>query len=220
MKKEVVIFDIDNTILSGYSQRHFVDFLFKNKKASFIYYFIISFWFFLYKIRITDDPRRAMEYGFSFIKNKSTNQIRELFNMFFKTVLIHKIYADALSLIKNHQSQGREIILISNAPDLIVKEIADYLNVREFICTKLEQINGVYTGKIDGVIMYGKEKLKAITLLLESESTSVDNAWFYSDHESDMYLLSKVKYPIVVNPTQKLKKIANKMHWKVLNFNL
>jgi HAD superfamily hydrolase (TIGR01490 family) len=220
MNKKLVIFDVDNTLLKGYTQRLFIKFLYEKGEVSSVYYVLLSLWFVLYKIGAIRNPKHAMEYGFSFIKNKKDADVEDILNSFLTSVLVPRIYPGVVEIIKKHREEEGIIILVSNSPDIIIGKIAGYLHVESFISTKLEKVNDVYTGKINGVIMYGEEKLNAINLFLKSRSLSLENSWFYSDHESDVFLLNKVSHPIIVNPTKRLMIIAMKNNWPVLNFKL
>lgn len=216
--KEVVIFDVDNTILKGFSQGLFVDYLYKTGKVSFVYRFTLILWFILYKLRLVKDPKPAMEYGLAFIKGKTEIEIENIVNEFFYKNLLPKIYPEALVIIEKHQSLGRELMLISNAPDIIIDKLSKYLKINRYLSTKLEIRHGVYTGNIIGDIMYGKQKLDSVRFYISGEGMSLDNSWGYADHESDSFILSAVTHPFAVNPSRNLRKIAIKNNWKILKF--
>ena len=49
------------------------------------------------------------------------------------------------------------------------------------------------------------------------EWKSFKNSYFYSDSINDLPLLELVNKPIAVNPDQKLKSIAKKRNWHILD---
>jgi HAD superfamily hydrolase (TIGR01490 family) len=218
--KEIVVFDVDNTIIQGFSQEYFVNFLRKRGEISFYQYFSLILKVIFYKWGLLKDPKGAMKQGLFFIKGKSTLDAQKIVNEFFNNILIKKIYPEALKIIKKHQNSDRIVILISNAPDVIVECLAKYLNLTIYISTKLEEKEGIYTGEIIGEIMYGKQKLNALNSYISSQGLSLENSWGYGDHESDASLLSEVSHPFAVNPSKGLKKIALKNKWPILNFKL
>jgi len=220
MIKDLVIFDVDNTIINGQSQQLFLNFLHEKKYVSLFYYVRITIWFILYKLGIVKNPKVTMEYAFYFIKDKTVEDIEVLTDSFFNSVLKNKIYPDVLKIIKKHQEQDQEIILISNAADVIIKKLADYLHIKNFLSTKLEVTNNRYTGNIIGDIMYGSNKCKALKNYVQSKNLVFENSWSYADHDSDIPLFLETSHPCVVNPSKKLKKIAVIKKWPVLNFKL
>lgn len=216
--KEIAIFDIDDTIINGQSQKLFLDFLFKNNYISASYFLHLSLWFIFYKVGLIKDPKSAMEYAFSFVKNKTEPDVAGMVDKFFNSVLVYKIYPEAKKIIKDHKDNGRLVLLISNAVDVLVKKISSYLGADDFISTKLEVINGVYTGNINGNIIYGEIKKESVESYIKFKDITLENSWAYSDHMSDVFLLSIVKNPCVVNPSKKLRKYANRKGWPIINF--
>jgi len=218
--KELVIFDVDNTIVKGQSQELFLNFLYKNGYIPIFYYLRIMVWFIFYKLGLVKNPLSIMKYAFVFVKNKEVTEIDIIAEKFFENVLKKRIYPESIDIIKEHQKNGREVILVSNAADILVEKIAKYLNVSEFLSTKLEIIGRRYTGNITGDIMYGGNKLKALNKYLESDNFYPDSLWSYADHSSDIPLLSQTAHPHAVNPTKKLKENAITKNWPILNFRL
>jgi HAD superfamily hydrolase (TIGR01490 family) len=139
---------------------------------------------------------------------------------FFQQILVHKFYPEAIKLIKDHQSNGRLVILVSNSPEVVVKKIATHLGIEQYLSTRLELINQLYTGKILGEIMYGKQKVISVNSYIQSRNLSLESSWGYGDHDSDIPVLQEVSHPFAVNPTSSLKKIALKNKWPILTFKL
>lgn len=215
---EVVIFDVDDTIIKGQSQKLFLGFLFKNKYISIFYFLRLSLWFVFYKMGLIKNPKSAMQYAFSFTKNKTENEIADIVDKFFNSVLVYKIYPEAIKIIKEHKDSGRSVLLVSNAVDVLIKKISSYLEADDFISTKLEIVDGVYTGNINGNIMYGEIKKKSVEDYIKLKGITLDKSWAYGDHVSDIFLLSIVKNPHAVNPSKELRRYANDKGWPIINF--
>jgi len=128
------------------------------------------------------------------------------------------IFLDVLKLINIHKAQDRKILIISNAIEYIPKKIGEFLNTDYYMGTKLEIENNKFTGKIDGDIIYGKNKVFAIKKFIKENNLSLKNSWGYSDHHSDLPFLEIVDFPIVVNPNKKLLKKAQEQKWPILKF--
>jgi HAD superfamily hydrolase (TIGR01490 family) len=218
--KDLVIFDIDNTIIKGQSQALLLKFLFSRNYIPLVYYVRLMMWFMVYKLGFVDNPLKIMKRAFEFLKGKNRKDVEEIIEIFFQTVLRNKFYPEALEIIRMHQKEGREVILVSNAVDVLVERIAKFLNLSKYLCTRLEVVNGVYTGNIDGGIMYSENKLEAVKKYISSYDFSLDRSWGYGDHESDSHLLLNVKYPYAVNPSSGLAKIASVNNWEILHFKL
>lgn len=216
--KELVFFDIDNTLLDGYSQQILLSYLFHKKIIKKIPYFKINLWFILYKIGLIEDPKRTMEYAYKFLSNWKTSDFEAVIDDFFKDKLKARFFKEAIEVIKIHKKEGRELVLISNIVDILAKKIAEYLGINNYLSTRLEIIGGKFTGKIIGDIVYGKEKEKVINDFTKKNNLTLDSSWGYGDHLSDLPFLNLVKKPNAVNPSTALMKIAESKNWPILIF--
>lgn len=215
---ELVIFDLDNTLIKKQSQGLLLTYTLKKGTIGLFFYFTIMIWFIFYKLGLVKNPRKIMEYSFSFLKGKNVIDFREDIDDFFRERLKPIIFVDVLRLINTHKAKGRKILIISNAIEYIPKKISEFLNIDYYIGTKLEIKNNKFTGMIDGDIIYGKNKVFAIKEFVKENNLFLKNSWGYSDHHSDIPFLKTVDFPIVVNPTKKLLKEAQKRKWPILKF--
>jgi len=216
----IVILDVDDTLIKGQSQQLFIEYLLRKGLISYLSYIRIMAWFILYKLGFVSDPKKIAEYSFRLFKGKSKENIEKISEDFFQEVLSKKFYPEALKIIKEHKNNGRRIILLSNAIEIIIKKISDRLDIPDYVCTKLEMTGEIYTGKISGEITYGQNKVRKIKNYLSEKNIQLEQAesWGYGDHSSDIFVLELVKYPFAVNPDKKLKKTANKRNWRILEF--
>jgi len=217
LMKELVIFDVDETIVRGQSQELFLRYLLKNKQIGYFFYLKLLIWFVLYKIGIIKDPKKPMVYAYSFLKGKSVAEITWLAHDFFEGALKNAIYPEAIDIIREHESMGRMVILVSNSIEEIVKEMADYLHVDSYLTTTLETKEGYYTGVIRSMV-YGNYKTEVVNKFIKENDLNLETAWAYGDHISDQPLLSIVANPVVVNPSPALLEIAQKKHWPIMKF--
>lgn len=216
----MVILDLDGVIIKGQSQRLLLSYLFKKRLIGLFYYLKIYFWFILYKLRLVKNPKKVMEYAFGFLKNKATEEIDKIANDFFDNVLKKFIYKEIVDIINKHKEEERVLLLVSNAIDIIVKKVSQFLNIENYISTHLEVSNNKYTGKIIGDIVYGKNKVNYIKNFIEKNRMSLNNSWAYGDHISDIEFLEISTHPNVINPDKLLLVEAQKRNWPILKFNL
>lgn len=216
--EKLAIFDIDNTLVDGQSQQAFLEYIFKKRIIKPLPFFKIYLWFILYKIGIVKNPKKIMNYAFSFLKGWPIEKLSKIIESFFEEKLEKKFFKEGLELVKKHKSRGDKIILLSNAFDFLVARIARFLNADGYIGTKLEIENGTFTGKISGDIVYGGKKIDYIENFSRENNFSAADSWAYADHTSDLPFLKIVKYPVTVNPDRNLLKEAKKRKWPVLIF--
>lgn len=145
--KEVVIFDIDNTLISGYTQNILLKYLFRKGLIKLLPYLKICFWFFLYKIKIIKNPKNIMDYAYGFLKDKAIKDFDGIVNQFFEEELKYFVFEQGIVLINQHISENRELLLVSSAIKPIVQKCAQYFNIKNYISTELEINDGIILPK-------------------------------------------------------------------------
>jgi HAD superfamily hydrolase (TIGR01490 family) len=123
--------------------------------------------------------------------------------------------------IEWHQRQGHRVVILSASIEEIVKPVADYLGLGpDFLCTHLTVENGHYTGALAGPLCYGPGKVYWARQWANQNELAfpLSDSYFYTDSSSDLPLLEQVTYPIPVNPSRKLAKIARSRGWAVERF--
>lgn len=217
-EKQLVIFDVDNTLLRGQSQRAFASYLFSVGIVGLSEYISMLAWFVFYRLGLISKPDNAMKKFYSLLKGWNIAEVNKIVNIFFESSLKQKFFEESLKILNDHKQHGRRILLISNIPDIIMEKVAYYVGVNDFICTKLERAGNTFTGNIDGEIFYGRRRTFEVREFITQNNLTLEKTWVYADHMSDLPLLTIAKRPTVVNPNRKLANIAEKMGWPVMQF--
>lgn len=216
-KQIVVLFDVDNTLIDGQSQRIFAQYLYKNKMINLILYLKILILFVGYKLGIIN-PIRAGKVFLKYFAGYKKEFVEKLFKDFFEKEIKSRFYPQSINLIEEHKRKGDKVILVSTAIAEIVSPIKEYLNLGYIISTKLECEDGIYTGKIEDSLMYGEKKLEAIKKFLQENKLTFEGSFYYTDHSSDLEILDSVDNPVVINPDRFLKRVALQRKWRIYTF--
>ena len=128
------------------------------------------------------------------------------------------VYDEALDLIREHQSAGRRVYIISASPEEIVAPLALYLGVDEAIASRAKlDDEGRYTGEVE-FYSYGPFKAEAILDAARLHDIDLAASYAYSDSATDLPMLEIVGHPVVVNPDRELARIARAREWEVRQF--
>ncbi|MCF7865091.1 MAG: HAD-IB family hydrolase [Candidatus Pacebacteria bacterium] len=210
MKNNIFVIDIDGTLIKGQSQRYFIAFLKEKSIVSFLAYIRIMTWFILYKFHLAKNSNKILSFALEGFKGKSVASVNLTTDEFI-TQVVHPLYfKNSKTLISMLQSLGYQIILLSSAVEIIVQAIAKDLNVSDYICTKVKTENGLYTGEVEGVQVYGEQKRVYLEQYLSTKSLKLDQVTVIADHISDIPLLKSAKYALVANPDTKMYTWAQK----------
>jgi len=218
MSRELVILDLDGVVVKGQSQQTLLKYLKKEKIINFPSFVKIYVWFILYKLGFAKDPKEIMVYAFRFLKDRTIEEVEAIMDDFFIKSLKKTIFSGAVQMINDHLQSGREIIVVSNAAEFIVKKICSFLEVGNFLGTQIELNGNRYTGRMAAGANYGEGKMKRLLDFIEHGNFDMSKSLAYSDHISDLPMLNLAAQPVAVNPDKALKRLAKTKHWPILIF--
>ncbi len=127
------------------------------------------------------------------------------------------VYAEAVGLIEEHHLAGRDVIIVSTSGSEVVAPIGEMLGADRVIATRMEVLDGRYTGEID-YYAYGETKAEAIRELADDGGYDLARCYAYSDSVTDVPMLRVVGHPHAVNPDKELRRVATGEGWPVLLF--
>jgi len=218
MKRNLAIFDLDNTILNGDSDYSWINFLIDMEYVDKDEYERKNQYFYDKYYEGTLDYDEWAEFALSTIKGKKPNDLKGLITKFMSSVIEPMINVYALRLLHNHHHNNDVMLLASATNSVIVNPIAMRLGFENIVATDVEIVDGVYSGKMKGIAALGEGKLhKVREWMLDNNFNNFNNVTFYSDSINDFPLLAEVSKPIAVNPDNKLRKECERRAWKIID---
>lgn len=124
---------------------------------------------------------------------------------------------DTVALAQRHLARGHEVWLITATPEGFATIMAERLGLTGAIGSRIESIDGVFTGRLLGPIMHGAHKADAAAALAAEKGVQLSDCWAYSDSRNDIPLLELVGNRTVVNPDAALARYARARGWPVLH---
>jgi HAD superfamily hydrolase (TIGR01490 family) len=144
-------------------------------------------------------------------------QVRSIVQDTYDDIIEPVVFAEARELIADHQAQGRDVIIISSSGHEIVDIIGQRLGVDRSVGTKVDEVDGKYTGEIT-FFAYAQGKATAVHELAEEFGYDLASCFAYSDSHTDIPLLEAVGYPHAVNADSRLEQVARERGWPMLEF--
>ena len=139
---------------------------------------------------------------------------------FMHEVITPAIRPQALSLIRQHQAAGDEVLIVTATNEFVTAPIARALGVAQLLAVRLARdANGWYTGEIDGIPTMREGKVRRMEQWLDERGLTwagVEST-FYSDSMNDVPLLDKVDHPVATNPDPRLRALAQQRGWRILD---
>ena len=214
---ELLIFDLDNTLLAGDSDRNWGIFLAEQKVVGSSYldesekfynnYYdgsldIDGFLSFCLRPLIENDMNYLLELRKQFIEDKIKPIITE----------------PGREIINQAIEDGKTVIIATATNDFVTRPIADLFNVSTLIATEFEVVNEKFTGKVLNTPCFREGKVSKVKKWVDDNNFDLSKASFYSDSFNDLPLLEKVKNPVIVDGDDKLLEIGKNRNWDCISF--
>ncbi len=216
-KVRLAVFDLDGTIIEGQSPAIMVFNLFKKGIIPIGRAIITGFWGLGYKAGLDLDSVSVRERIFKTFAGKNVDEVDAYIEKVCREKISKHIRPKAIKAIMQHNRAGDVVVLVSASFDPISRHFADLLGIDHQVSTRMQIVNDVYTGKIEGAPVEGEEKL--LRLKQYANETFGEGTWeigsSYADHDSDIYILAVAENPVAVNPKHKLAYAARKMGWEI-----
>ena len=214
----LALFDLDHTLLSGDSDRLWCDFLCRlglldaghaerNRQIAAAY------------TAGSVTPADFCNFYAATLAGQSESWWQPLRERFLREVIRPRIPADARALLQQHRDAGHTLVLTTATNRAVSTLTAADLGVDHHIATELELLDGVFTGRTQGVLNMRTGKVERLRDWLRQQrldESLLKQAVFYSDSINDLPLLSVVRQPVVVDPDPRLESTALRKGWKVL----
>ncbi len=212
-RPKAAFFDIDHTVISGSSGRHFLTAAFRKKIIPFGMICSIPFYYFQYRFLHPSWENWTKKFpGFADIDENTVRTISlESFEKYKKS-----IFPEIEAVISAHKKEGCPVIFATSSVDIFVEPFMAYFKADDLIASSLEFINGKTTGGFKGEPAFGKEKLKRVQQRVTEMGLTLEDCAFYSDSIHDRPLLEHAGFPFAVNPDRRLRKLAKEKNWPVI----
>jgi len=206
----IAIFDLDYTLTKRGTWGRFV---WESVRDKPIYWFplFLSTLSFQLRYKLGKIPRGAVKktmMRWSLMKSKRP-KLEALANEFADKEVSFRLRPGGIAALEYHKKQGHEILIASAAVDLVVRPIAQRLGVTHFVST---QVNWSKDDELEKEFSspncYGEEKLICVKQWLNTYSETRPFIYFYTDSKADLPVLEFSDIPVVVDPKNKFKKIA------------
>jgi len=213
---KLTIFDLDNTLLAGDSDRAWGqyiveknivsdDFLSESERFYSNYYDgnldIDKFLSFCLKPLMQNKLSNLLELRKDFIEYK------------IKPMMLNK----AIETVNQKKSEGR-VIIATATNSFVTRPIADLFKIDDLIATEFVIQDNKFTGEVDGIPCFREGKVAKVEDWVKINGYDLSDATFYSDSFNDLPLLEKVKNAIVVDGDNELIKQAQSNDWECISF--
>ncbi|HEY6740216.1 MAG TPA: HAD family hydrolase [Actinopolymorphaceae bacterium] len=212
-------FDLDKTVIAGSSTLALARTLYRHRLIGPRHLLRSAYATCVYRFAGADHQRmEQMRTELSrLVRGWEVARVRRIVEDSIAETITPLVYAEAVDLITRHQAAGVDVYLVSSAGSDVVEPVAAMLGVDHVIATRMTVADGHYTGEIS-FYAYAEHKVKAIREVAEQRGYDLAASFGYSDSITDAPLLSAVGRPYAVNPDRRLRRLALREGWPILEF--
>ncbi|MDQ1501791.1 MAG: putative phosphoserine phosphatase / 1-acylglycerol-3-phosphate O-acyltransferase [Actinomycetota bacterium] len=212
-----VFFDFDGTLIAGYSAEAFVLDAIRRRKVdpqTMVRSLLAGLDMHLRGSDVTALMEIAAEAG----KGRREEALIELGQRLFRERLAGTVYPEARALVKAHQRKGHTVALASSATRFQAAPLASDLGIEHVLCTKIEVVDGRLTGRVDGPVLWGRNKADAVAGFAAEAGLKLADSYGYANGDEDVEFLETVGRARPLNPGSGLAKVAAERGWPIHRF--
>lgn len=210
----LVFFDLDGTLLRGLSsEKRFFVFLLHGRilglrqLAAFL--IVTLRWF-------AQSQKDVWKKNKAYLTGLRLNKIQHLAEQFVAQAFLPNLRPVVKRRLENHLAQGDIVVLLTGSPDFIAWPIAKQLGITHIAATVCDTKNGYFTSSPPKIHPFGTAKLQIVEQMCRNFNTTLAKCTAYADSASDIALLASVSQPVAVYPDSKLRQIAKRHGWEII----
>ncbi len=210
MKPVAAIFDVDQTLVPGCTERLFFRYLIRHaclslpQALSFLGHLVLK-------------PQARFQ-DKSYLAGLTVSEVMGLAQQCYREVIAPRVSCRGISCVLSHRESGHTVILLTGSLSYLLSPLKEELGADWLIATEVGRDNGRFTGKIQGLHPRGENKLRLLLDLALGQGLDLRRSYAYGDHIQDQHLFNSIGYPVAVNPSWRLKRQARRQRWPIRYF--
>lgn len=223
---DLVLFDLDNTLLAGDSDFEWAQFLIGKGVLDRELYEARNRTFFEQYKAGTLDIDEFLDFQLKPLARHGRAELDAWHAEFMATRIRPIISAAARALVQRHRDGDTLMALVTATNSFVTGPIAREFGIDHLIATipgvDWSHGDGRFTGQPRGMPSFREGKVTRVEAWLESIGLhwgSFAHSWFYSDSLNDLPLLSRVSAPVAVDPDPTLRAHAQQHGWPILSLH-
>ena len=217
---DLVLLDLDNTLLSGDSDFEWAQFLIDQGVLDREVQEAKNQEFYEHYKAGTLDIHAFLDFQLRPLARHGRAELDTWHEQFMAARIRPMIAPPAVDLVRRHIGEGALTAMVTATNSFVTGPIAREFGIAHLIATVAAHENGRFTGKPRGLPAFREGKIKRVEAWLESMGLwwgSFERSFFYSDSLNDLPLLAKVSHPVAVDPDETLRRHAEKHGWSIIS---
>ena len=213
-------FDFDRTLIDVNSGKLWVRHERRAGRINSWQLLMASTFFLRYHLSLID-MQEAMTKAISTVAGQREEVLAQRTTTWYQQEVRAHLIPTAIEVLEEHRAKGHPLILLTTSSPYLAKAVSDDLRLDAFGSTAFEVgDDGCFTGRVVEPTCYGMGKVEHALRLAAPLGIDVESSYFYTDSYTDQPMLDKVLHPRVVNPDPRLRRVAKRRGWRILDWKL
>ena len=167
----------------------------------------------------TIDMEAAMEKALETVRGLEEDTVRRWTrDWFFERVVPYEA-PGAHAVLRQHREQGDRLVLLTSSSPYESQAALEFFDLDDFLASRFEVVDGRMTGRLVSPVCAAEGKVYWAERYAAEHELDLDRCYFYSDSITDQAMLERVGEPRVVHPDPRLRRLARKKNWRVLDWS-
>lgn len=208
-------FDIDGTLVSVNTAPLYARYMRRHGRARRRDLVRTAYYLLQYRLNMLD-IERAFERASDLIRGQDEAEIKGFCDQWYREVVRDYLVPQMLERVEEHRRAGHELALLSSSTNYLAEPLARDLGVEHLLVTRLEVVDGRFTGRAIVPVCYGRGKVHWARAFASERDVDLAQSFFYTDSVTDVPVLELVGHPRVVNPDRLLRREARRRGWEIV----
>ena len=218
---QLALFDLDNTLLAGDSDFEWGQFLIGQGVLDREVHLARNVQFYEDYKAGTLDIHAFLDFQLKPLSTHPRSQLDAWHALYMEKKVRPMMTDKARQLVQKHRENGDLMVIITATNSFVTRPIASEFGIEHLIATEPEEeIDGQFTGRVDGVPSFKEGKITRLNQWLESRGQRLqdfESSWFYSDSHNDLPLMKMVDHPVAVDADPQLTEYAQVHGWPLIS---
>jgi HAD superfamily hydrolase (TIGR01490 family) len=160
----------------------------------------------------------AMAYAVTTIAGTSEASLRSRTHEWYDANVRRHAAPGAFHAIEGHRAEAHRLVLLTSSSWYASERAIHHFGLDAGIATRFEVAGGLFTGGIHRPVCYGAGKVALAEDYARAHGIDIEKSYFYTDSITDRPMLERVGNPRVVHPDPRLRLLAKRKGWPVLDW--
>lgn len=211
-------FDLDRTLLDVNSAGLWAKHELLGGNISVRQFGRVLLWNTLYHLSLID-IETAFREAVAHYRGRLYRDLEEETRRWFKREVAHRIRPGARRALREHRERGHHLVLLTSASAFEARAAKDTWALDDCISNDFPTDDrGKLLGTFVPPLCYGPGKVRRAEAWSAEREIELAQCYFYTDSLTDVPMLQAVGHPRVVSPDPRLRRMARRKDWPILQW--